>query len=369
MAKATTKLKLALCIALGCAALVGLYLSSSRDCSKSPNLAAPNRITDTFRSDASRPPSWVETKPFDPHVSQKETEPTNVSVSDKASSYIDLPELYTDKAIKMMLLKASAMKTWRTQDYTMGTWPEYADIEDELSNELSRSIDLAHTPNQELITTALDLRKQFWQAGGGLSQDSYQHIYKARLLLELAYSRNPEDLRVTDELAQTMMSADLRRKHEKDGNRMVSNEELDRTILEIRSSQFTTLKKEIDHGRPPVIEDFIRLYDLAVLQSRYEKESVKHTVEWLQREASRGGWTGYNAILARFYDSVSKGEEFDCNIYTATAPSIPDDFRYSRRLPSFKWPVAEERGRILWGHDGTKIPFKMVFVEQDQLFE
>ena len=367
--KVMAKLKLALCIGLGCAVIVGSFFWINNDRPKSSDKTIPNTIKDITRPDTSGPFGRVSTKSLLTRPVSKEEESISGIASDKPSIDIDLPEPYTDKAIRMILLKASAMKIWRTQDEAMETWPEYAEIKEELSNELSQGIDLAHTPNQSLVKIALELRKQFWQAGGELSQDSYRHIYKARILLELARSRNPEDLTIMDELAQTMMSADLRRKYEKDGKTTVPNEELDKTLLKIRSSQFTILKKEIDHERSPAIEDFIRTFDLAVLQSRYQKESVKKTVAWLQREASRGGWTGYNVMLSKFHDSVSRGEEYVCNIYVPTKPRIPYDFRYSRRLPSFKWPVAEERGLILWGHDGTEIPFEIVLVEEDKLSE
>ena len=108
------------------------------------------------------------------------------------------------------------------------------------------------------------------------------------------------------------------------------------------------------------MQDFIRVFDLVVLQSYYGDESAVPIVQWLQNEASNGGWAGFDELLSNAYASVSEGKKFTSNIYISGKPNFPADFRYGRRLPSFRWPVDQERERELWGREESSLSVTFV---------
>jgi hypothetical protein len=339
-------------------------------------LLAGGLVSELLRSSGRRDPAANETTraegalgTVDSAASEGRGTSTPDDVSELASGEldlsVDLPKPYSDQEIRKTVSTALTARIWKTQDEAMSAWPRYSEVREQLTEELSQNMDLQNASGKNLVRRALEFRRKFWQAGGGFSRDSYRDAYMARILLELAHTRNPENLNITDELVQTIQSAHPLATIDKATNKRARNISLEKELLRIRSEQFALIKKEIGQGRAPTINDFIRAFDLAVLQSRHDKESAKDVVEWLQREASQGGWSGYSAALEEFHKSVSAGESFTCNIYVPTRPNFPEDFRYGRRLPSFRWAVGKERGQILWGQDGAVLSGTVYFKRRD----
>ncbi len=286
------------------------------------------------------------------HVEYKRGNSFDLFALNDGDGYEDVPRLFSsDREVNGILMRAMRIRIWTFQDSIRKTWPLYDQQKQGIIEEWSVEVDIADATAEDTLKSAQALQAQFWQAGGGYSRNSYLHIYNARSLLELARDRWPTNLSITDELVQAILSAQPRKLYAVDTDTLVIDEQLDGLILQIRSEQFTVLTVEIEQGRDPTLSDFIRVFELAVLQSRYEPENAKHSVEWLQQKASDGGWTGYNAILKKFHKSVCLGKEYSYNIYTEAKAVYPGDYRYMRRLPSFRWPVAKERGSYLWGKD------------------
>ena len=285
------------------------------------------------------------------------------------NTYNDLPEPFTEDEIDKLLTRVDimmagedTMKIWKTQDKIMKLWPVYSNIRDELHNELSRKLSLNNMSEEELLETALKFREKFWQTGGGFSQDSYRYAYRARLLLELAHDRNPENLATTDELVETIQTAHPSIMFDEETNKKVRNNEIGKTLLKLRSEQFKQIKREIyQDGRFPTLQDFIRAVDLAVLLSIYDNPSAKEVVDWLQRESDRGDWAAYRGSLYEFQSHLSRNRAFNFNIYTSTKSRVGEEPRYGRRYPSFRGPNPEERGLVLWSQlPGDKLHFHHV---------
>ena len=109
--------------------------------------------------------------------------------------------------------------------------------------------------------------------------------------------------------------------------------------------------KQVQQGREPELSDFARVFDYSVLQGRYDTQSAKEAIVWLRKQATRGGWSGYDEMLAEAQESLEKGEDYICNIYIGMNAEYPQEYRYRRRLPSFRGPNLEKRNLVLWGRD------------------
>ncbi|MHC4757539.1 MAG: hypothetical protein ACYTE8_02675 [Planctomycetota bacterium] len=267
------------------------------------------------------------------------------SSSDDLFGELELPQVFDDFEIMVIGTKAQLGMVWKDQDAIMSEWPAYSDIREELNKELASELDIDNLSDEKLIQTALDFRKKFWQAGGGFSKGSYEYGYKARVLMGLAHSRDPENMTTTDEFIETIQSSELM--YEPGSGRDTVNKTFVETISKLRSAQFERIKKEVALGRIPIWDDFIRANDLARLLSKSgEFESALEITNWLIAEAGRGGWEYYMKPLKSLQANLKNGEGHRFKIYTANKPDFPERYRYSRRLPSFKGPDPEERGVV-----------------------
>ena len=259
----------------------------------------------------------------------------------------DLPSPFNNYKLDLILTQAQAKQLWQAQDKVMSTWPVYSDVQQQLHKELLARLDIDNLSDEEIIQSVLEFRENFWQAGGCLSSTSYRDAYMARILLEYAHRRNPENMSITDELVETILSAETLWKYETNSNKKIRNSQYREVLLKLRSAQFEQIKKEVEQGRIPAWEDFIRANDLAHLLGRSEDyESAQEVTRWLIHEADRGGWNGYTEPLNKLQQALIEGSNFNYNIYIPAKSDYPQEFRYARRLPSFKGPHPEKRGVI-----------------------
>ncbi len=234
---------------------------------------------------------------------------------------------------------------WRAQDEIVSTWLDYSDVREQLYNELLEKLDLSNLSDEQLLATAVALREKFWETGGCLSKISYPYGYAARILLESAHGENPEDMTITDELVETIQSVELTWKYEADSDERIRNVALRETLMELRIAQFEQMRRELEEGRAPIWEDFVRVNDLAALLGRAgDFESAQDAAEWLIQEAERGGWSAYMEPLKNMQRNFNEGKTLNYNITVARKVGFPEGFRYGRRLPSFRGP--KKRGTI-----------------------
>ncbi|MCY2926110.1 MAG: hypothetical protein NT031_11835 [Planctomycetota bacterium] len=262
----------------------------------------------------------------------------------------DMPKAIEDEQVDMIETLATVDRIWKQQHETIKAWPRYEEIRARLQKDVEGIIDCDHSSERQFVQAARVQQKLFWQAGGTLSKDSYRNIFLARAMLEEARSRFPKSLAITDELVQTIQSADMLVKPD-DENRKVRNKELEETVLSLRAGQFSQIEQEVRQGRTPTPQDFICAHDLAVLKGLTNPASSVDVLDWIDQHASRGGWDGYAPMFAIYREYIRKGQSFSCNIYHPTKPDFPYDFRYVSRLPSFRWPKrnGDERELALWG--------------------
>ncbi len=285
------------------------------------------------------------------HLRKKPPQIPSIETSQKESvvedwtSNLEMPSPITDHELDIIIYRQQANLICYAQDKVMRTWPTYKDIQPQLYKELLTRFDLENMSNEELIQTSLELRKNFWQTGGNVSKTSYSHAYEARIILELAHNREPENLAITDELVETILSVELEWRRETDPIQTVWNNQYQEILLPLRSKQFEQVKKETKEERTPTWEDFVRANDFALLLGKSEKyESAKEVVKWLIHQADIGEWTAYIQPLERSLGELSQDNMLEFNIYWAYKSAYPEEFNYTRRLPSFKGPNPELRG-------------------------
>ncbi|HUT28216.1 MAG TPA: hypothetical protein VMX13_00380 [Sedimentisphaerales bacterium] len=263
----------------------------------------------------------------------------------------DLPDLdelsllgIDDDEAEVELNYAGMEEIWKAQDEIMGTWPPYLQVREQLYGELRTKLNIDDLSLEELVATAVALREKFWKAGGCLSKTSYPYGYASRVLLESARQEQPEDMTVTDELAETIQSIEVLMTFEQLRARKTRNISFLNALTELRSAQFEQIKRELQEGRTPTWEDFVRVNDLAILLGfAKDYQSAERGAVWLLDGADAGGWTAYMQPLKDMQRCFGQGEPYNYNIQLATRPELSVEiFRYGRRLPSFKGP--RERG-------------------------
>lgn len=275
-----------------------------------------------------------------------------ISVTKEKDQELNLPDLtdlnllgLEDEQPQVIVPLAGMEEIWRAQDEIISTWPDYSDLTEQLYEELLLKLKIDGLTDEQLMVTAVALREKFWAAGGCLSKISYPYGYAARLLLESAHLANPEDMTVTDELVETILSVEPVWKCQADSDERVRNIALRDKLIELRGAQFEQIKRELEEGRTPIWEDFVRVNDLAsLLGIAGDFESAQDVAEWLIREAERGGWSAYLEPLGNMRTNFNEGKRFGYNISVARKVDFPEAFRYGRRLPSFKGP--QKRGTI-----------------------
>ncbi len=226
-----------------------------------------------------------------------------------------------------------------TQDRIVATWPGYDRVRDKLALELSEKLGINDLSQEQVKATAVALRERFWKEGGCLSETSYPYVYAARLLLEDLHQQTPNDLAVTDELVETLQSAEFIFSYDRDTDELHRNTALLQRLTELRSLQFEQIQRERDSGRAVDWCDFVRVNDLAFLYSKVDFDMALIAAQWLLDNAEAGGWTAYLQPLKDMHEHFTQGQRSGFNIYAHTNTSYPEEFRYSRRMSSFKGPA------------------------------
>jgi hypothetical protein len=323
-------------------ALVGTFILNGLRMTKDPRR---DQVVSANRQDKAELPAPFTKAPSRSdsfEVGHSKSLPAGVSVHEP-----ELPEPFDAYELFRTAARAQMDLVFRAQDKVVSKWPAYLDVREQLSKELLAESDVDNLSTDELVQAALELRKKFWQLGGTSSEAAYRYAYMARIFLELAHSRNPEDMTITDELVETIQSAQFRWMCEADSGKPVRNKQFVKALSELRLAQYDQINSEVEQGRIPVWEDFVRALDLVYLLSgSADYESAQEVGEWIIREAPRGGWIHYMAPLKQLQRNLSEGKVLEFNIYLAENTPFPEQFKYARRLPSFKGPDPDKRGVI-----------------------
>jgi hypothetical protein len=261
---------------------------------------------------------------------------------------LELPHSYDDLDLEIEIGQAQREIVYQTVDQVMAQWPPLAEVRERLCQELAAEIDPAGLAASDLASRAAALLDQYWQAGGGLSATAYTYAYKARILLEIAHQRQPEDGAITDQLVDAIQATWLRTRRKADTGQVVMNPTDVETLLELRSRQCRRIRAEVSAGRAPAWDDLLKMSDEAWLLHRCKQyEEAAATVQWLLEHADPGGWGVYTTSLKSWRDSVTQHKPvFSFVIFASAVPDAVDRHLYTRRLPSFKGPDPERRGIV-----------------------
>jgi hypothetical protein len=277
-------------------------------------------------------------------------------VNEDNISELELPRPFDDAELEMEIAKAKAIQVYKEQDKIMATWPDYLDVRDKLHKKLLAGINLDALSSDELVDIALDLRNKFWQAGGNLSTVSYKDVYKARILLEIAHKRNPENVSVIDELVETIQSAEVAWKYKENSKKKLANLTYQTILPELRSLQFSQIKKNVEEGHRLTWDDFVRSYELALLWGRADKSKpAQEVVAWLIPEAERAGYEVYIEQLKRLGQKLKENSVLEFNIYVSHNSNLFEEIKYRRRFPSFQGPAIGKR-LVLPVHESLSNP-------------
>lgn len=345
--KPANKMKF-LTVIIALLALGGVFLLQRHTAEKSPEPEKPSSSSQKTANntgplqvvspESAKPPEETPLQAARPVMNQQQgLETTNITPE------LELPDAFHDSEIVMITARAEMAQIWKAQDKIRATWPSYSDVRELLRKKLLTKLDFDNLSDEKLLQIAIEFRENFWKAGGCLSGTSYRDAYLARILLEYAHERNPKNLAMTDELVETIQSTGIMQG--KNPDKRALNNRFAEVILKLRGEQFEQLKTEVERGRMPIWDDFVRANDLVILLGESgDFESGLDVTKWLIRQAGRGGWSAYLQPIERLQHNLKNNRASAFDIYAPAKLEFPEEFRYARRLPSFKGPDPEKRG-------------------------
>jgi len=232
------------------------------------------------------------------------------------------------------------IEIWEAQDAFVTTWPAFDEVKDDLVQELEDVFGVDRLDVNSLVATAIALRERFWQASGCLSETSYPYAYAARLLMEQAHRLVPEEMDVTDQLVESIMSYKVLWATPADPNRFTHDPAYAETIVQLRSDQFNRIKQAAGQGEVPTWKDLIRVCELASLLSYTAQfEEGLDVVAWLEGQQEQAGWTTYARRFESLRRRLTQQRKSACPLFTESDDTpYPEAYRYARRLCSFQGP-------------------------------
>lgn len=265
--------------------------------------------------------------------------------SPKVVTEFDQKLLETGMAdLDQSMLEASRRQIWGREDAMTDGWPAYEEVKMKYKEQAQQMI--SGKANDELVEIIKALREKFWSRGGTLSSAGYSDGYLARAIIEEAYERYPDDLAIGDELVETILAVcPIIRRQQESGEFRWSNEI--EKVKNVRQRQFRQMMAEVEAGRRPQISDMVCVMDVMYLAQFDNKQLALQAVQWAQDNSTHGGWENYRYILSRAKEVIEDDGRIVFNIYQADFKYVEQEFKFGRRLPSFKGP--ESRNARLWG--------------------
>ena len=326
------------------------YLDHGKPLPPSPSLNVGERKTAqnkcSIRNEDLKVESVEHIKKIPSQISLSETKQKEESEFEDKFSELELPSPFEDNEIERIIEYVQINRVWKAQDRIINTWPAYSEVQKKLLKELSEKLDIDKLSTEQIIQIALEFRKGFWQEDGCFSRNSYQNAYKGRILLEYVHERNPDNMMIIDELVETIQTTHPFIVFSKKTNELIRNKDVEKILLHFRSKQFEQVKKNVQQGSDPTWQDFVCACDLSILLSGRDNSLAKEIIEWQLAEADRGGWTGYTEFLETFLHRLNQDKGYNYGIYVVDNARFPEEYRYGRRLPSFRGPNA--RGAHRW---------------------
>ncbi len=245
------------------------------------------------------------------------------------------------RATKPALRVTSADELWEAQDQSMAAWPPYDQVKETLHQELVEQLAVNQLGVENLIAAGIALRERFWAVGGCLSEISYPYAYAGRMVTEMAHERVPENMAVTDQLVESIMTTEVGWIHHVDPNERINNRTYPGLLTELRMQQFEQIQGMVAQGHVPTWKDYVRVSDLILLLSARWSRDYDGAVEptrWLIAQTETAGWTYYLATLTKMEQAYASGEGYVPGLFLDPIEAFPEEYRYARRLFSFQGP-------------------------------
>lgn len=237
-------------------------------------------------------------------------------------------------------------KIWVTQDSTVEAWPKYEQVQAQLQQELQDKLNIGHLSVNQLVTTGIALRSQFWMLGACLSESSYPYIYASRLLIEKAIELAPERTDIIDQLIECIMSYEFYYTWDAEERKpLADNPAYPGIVTDLRIRQFDLLKARIKEGYEPKWKDFVRSTDLILLCSRRKDfDTALEATQVLLDQVQTGGWTYYEKPLRSCQERLAADKVTMLVTFMGGSGDIALG-RYGRRLWIFQGPEEYQRRR------------------------
>lgn len=233
------------------------------------------------------------------------------------------------------------------QEKVLRQVPLYSEVREQVQADLSHRLALDTMTPGQLSAEATKLSDEFWKSGGDLSAPAHKLAYEARLLLELAHQKAPNDLAVSDKLVEAIQAYPLVYRDRSDRAKQRHRENNDE-LLTVRKAQFSQVQKELAAGRESDWNDFVRVYDYAWLVQWSDLKAAESALDWLDKQVGKGKWSYYQSTIADWRDRLSSGKIYSRNIYITKHERFdPEEYRFGHRSMGYIGPRAQERGIVL----------------------
>ena len=306
------------------------------------------------RTDKPRPDSVPHTDSAQAFAENTQTEPYLGDFDDVPHPDVnDLILLGVDTSLTRPELRlTSADQLWQMQDQFMAAWPAYDQVKEQLRQELAEKLSISQLGVNDLVAVGMVLRERFWALGGCLSEVSYPYAYAARLVTETAHEKVPEDMAVTDQFVESIITAEVAWIHHVDPNERINNPTYPGLLTALRWQQFEQIKEATAQGSVPTWKDYVRLSDLILLlNARWSRDYDRalEVTQWVMAQTDRAGWTYYAPSLAKMEQAYASGDGYITGLFLDPPDVFPEEYRYNRRLFSFQGP-RERSGHMLPMH-------------------
>jgi len=233
------------------------------------------------------------------------------------------------------------------QDACVAGWPRYEQVQAQLRQELKGKLVIDAMDVNELVTTGIALRNQFWEVGGCLSETSYPYAYASRLVMEMAHELVPENTAVIDQVIESIITYEVLYTWDAENDRPEKlNPIYPGLLTDLRMLQFQQLKAAVNQGHVPTWKDFVRCCDLMLLSpKRKDYATALEATRMLIDQVEVGGWIYYLDGLRRTEQNLAVGTRSGVPTFLGGVGDVSLD-RYQRRLWSFQGPKEYRQNRI-----------------------
>jgi len=268
-----------------------------------------------------------------------------------------VPFVPQDYSFDVEALNAQREFLYRQQDAERLKWPGYTQCHEEQKRDVEKVLDLADASTDDLCGFARAAMSRYWENGGPASAESFRDIYAARLVLEMAHAKEPQNDDVTDLLVDVLSAGSTLWYYDREGVIQFDRQTYVNTILPLRMEQRQRLKAQMNEGRMPGWDDFVRSADTIVLLAMDRRfQEAEDEIKWTMQHIVDTGRIhpvhGENllSLAARVQRKDTLCRDLRFSLYRDTKfPSGEElvarkNYYYRRRLPSFRGPDIDARG-------------------------